>query len=326
LNLLIQAWVCAVLAAGAASAAERAEPVRIEYRAPAGCPNTRAFTWMVGERVSRPRAARPGEVARLFVVEVETTDEGAVGHLTIREPDGSEASRSLRASDCAELADALALIVALAVDPRASTGPLSEPPSAGDQPPPPAAEPTPKPAAASSDRPSVGFESAAELIVASGMAPGSLLGVKLSVGLVGGEDRATAPAARLAVMHAPQRSFSVAGATMSVRWWAAGLELCPLALPLGEGLTTRPCGQLEWGRLWAVGSNTVGGREARGRWFASGALAKLVWAPSGQLLVEADLAAVAPLAADRYLIGSTVVHQLPVVAGRAGIGLGMHIP
>ena len=302
----------------------------IEYRAPEGCPDARAFTWMVGERAPRARAARSGEVARVFVAEVQTTADGAVGLLTIREPDGSEASRGLRASDCAELADALALIVALTVDPRASTAPLPEPPPAADKPTPAPGEPTRGPAAAAvaapTERPSLGFESAAHLIVATGMAPGTLPGARISVGLVVGEDRGSAPAARLSVLHAPRRAFGIAGATMSVHWWAAGLQLCPLALPLSEEVTTRPCGQLEWGRLWAEGSNTVGGREAVGRWLAAGALAQLVWTPGGSLLIQAELAGVAPLARDRYLIGSAVVHQLPVIAWRAGMGLGVQVP
>ena len=90
------------------------------------------------------RLARPNERARMFVVDIEQPKGRTFGRLTVRNPEGLQTVREIEAKDCSEAVDALALVVALAVNPRAAdTPPAAVSPRTADAPP--AAE-TPRPA------------------------------------------------------------------------------------------------------------------------------------------------------------------------------------
>ncbi|MCB9752026.1 MAG: hypothetical protein H6713_18795 [Myxococcales bacterium] len=84
----------------------------IEWRAPAACPERAALRRRVGELVRAGAEVRDADAR----VDVEKTDDGFAATLRVRTVDG-ETTRALTGRDCAALVDAVAVIIAYAVDP-----------------------------------------------------------------------------------------------------------------------------------------------------------------------------------------------------------------
>lgn len=103
------------------------EPIRIEYKAPTGCPSASQFQRQVFARTTAARLAGPNETARAFSVELERKGARVVGSLTVYEPDGVSNARTFAGSQCRQVALVLALATALAIDPRAELTPHEEP-------------------------------------------------------------------------------------------------------------------------------------------------------------------------------------------------------
>jgi hypothetical protein len=117
--------------------------VRLDYRAPDGCPNEAEFARRLSERLTRARLAAPEEFARTLLVELTLDAEGAAGRLDFVSESGESFSRSVRGPSCDEVASGMALVAALAVDAE----PTVEPPPETPAPPPaPPAPPPPRPA------------------------------------------------------------------------------------------------------------------------------------------------------------------------------------
>ncbi len=106
------------VAAVGASRSTRAEvPYRLSYSAPGECPTDEAFGALVSERTARGRVAEGADLARTMRVALVADGRKYRGTLRYRRGDG-EIVRELRSDDCTELADAMALVVALAIDAR----------------------------------------------------------------------------------------------------------------------------------------------------------------------------------------------------------------
>ena len=111
---------------------ESTEPIRVEYRAPAGagCPSAAQFSAQVFARTKSARAAAAEETARTFIVELQRHGTRVTGSLVIKEKDGATMARRVNGSRCRDVATVLALATALAIDPRAELAPaetLDEP-------------------------------------------------------------------------------------------------------------------------------------------------------------------------------------------------------
>jgi len=103
--------------AHAQSGSEASEPesprYRLLYTAPAGCPDRAAFATGISARTSRPRLVEdddPGAAIVLRVAIASSGNESASGRLDLREPDGTEETRSVASRTCGEVANALALV------------------------------------------------------------------------------------------------------------------------------------------------------------------------------------------------------------------------
>jgi hypothetical protein len=75
----------AILALGGVSSAEP-ESVRIDYAAPAGCPDATAFMRSLRERTNRFQEAASDGAARTFLVRVRAAASSFSGRLEIRSP------------------------------------------------------------------------------------------------------------------------------------------------------------------------------------------------------------------------------------------------
>ena len=113
-----------------AAAEGEGEPIRLEYRAGAGCPAEAAFVDRIRARTARARFVRAGGRVRTFTVELEGGARPS-GSVTVVNGPRTEGTRRLEADTCSDVADALALMVALALDPHAHPAetPLSGPSS-----------------------------------------------------------------------------------------------------------------------------------------------------------------------------------------------------
>src|SRR4051812_35828207 len=100
-RVAIAAIAASILAAGPA-AADDTEPIRIVFRAPAGCPDAAEFTDQVQARTARARLAGPGETARTFTVSIDTVGARSHGRLTLDDPHGPGSVREVSADRCAE--------------------------------------------------------------------------------------------------------------------------------------------------------------------------------------------------------------------------------
>ncbi len=143
--------VVLAIARAAHAQQEAPEPLAVAYEAPDGCPTSSAFFREVSARTTRARAAQPNERARVMHVVVTKRGEEHSGRLWIEDASTASTARSVSGKTCAEVVGALALIGALAVDPRASTAPIAaaavtdparDPPTR-DAPPPAAEKPPP---------------------------------------------------------------------------------------------------------------------------------------------------------------------------------------
>ena len=139
-----------------ARAQDAPEPIHLDYQASPGCPDEAAFLNRVRSRTGRARFVGPAARARRFSVTIDAGASGATGRVVVVETDGVEHTRHLDAGTCEDVADALGLIVALAIDPRASSAPSPPPPepAAAGEPHPPGDSALPSPSATPAPAPS----------------------------------------------------------------------------------------------------------------------------------------------------------------------------
>ena len=107
--------------ATSARAVDAAQPIRIRYTAPPGCPNSLQFFWLVRSRTDRVRLAAVTELAVPISVDLLPNATGVVGTLGLPPVGGELFQRRVEARSCAEVVVALSLIVALAFDPDAAS-------------------------------------------------------------------------------------------------------------------------------------------------------------------------------------------------------------
>lgn len=103
-----------------APALAEVERVRVEYSAPARCPDEAAFLRAVRQRTGRFQLASGTEPTRTFVVSLEAAETSVTGRLEINGPGTAVSAREISGKTCDEVTAALALMAALAVDPNAS--------------------------------------------------------------------------------------------------------------------------------------------------------------------------------------------------------------
>jgi hypothetical protein len=113
------AIACVEVALGA----DAEERIHLEYRAGAGCPDETSFLSRVGARTQRARWVGESEAGRTFLVQLAAGAQPS-GSVTVVDGARPQGTRNVGADTCAEVADALALIVALALDPHALATPV----------------------------------------------------------------------------------------------------------------------------------------------------------------------------------------------------------
>jgi hypothetical protein len=344
--LTVAATTCAVTAAAEEG---RTENIRLDYVATAGCPSEQEFETRVRARTVRVQFAPNGAGARVFDVRLEQGPP-ATGRVTVRRAQSSEGTRSVRADTCADVADALALVVALAVDPAALMAPAPpSPPHAAESPPPsidiaapsPSPSPTAEPPTAeppSASPPVPRPETApmpstqarhrevylgTDLAVATGTAPTTLVGASPYVGWASSTASTLAPSARIGFVHATTGAIDVPGGAAVFAWSVGRLDGCATAWA-NRPARLSTCVHLEGGSLEATGVHVPAPRAQSRAWLGVGPLLRGEWSFASPLFVEAEVAAMAHVIADRFLfLPDTTAYQVPRAGVFGSIGLGV---
>ena len=341
---------CLLVAAGLGgrpSLAESTEPIRLVVHASPSCVEIGVFAAEVTARTARARLAAPGELARTFTVTLAEEGPLVRGVLTIDDPAGIGGRREVTGSTCTEVASALALVTALAIDPKASTASrvraTVRPRAASEKLGPPAAYTAlpwwgpmgaPLPVRLTPAAPAARWRITAALHATgqSGLSP------HIAAGRVGPIDVArlgesmVAPSFRLSLLQADSGYVAAAGvpagtAQARFRWTAVRVEGCPVRLALVHRLTLHPCALLDAGALFADGWAPFVPASQTRPWAAPGLLSRLQMALFEDLVLEAQGGVAFPLVRDTFVFDPSVTaFGVPVASWFFGGGVGMHFP
>ena len=278
--------VSALTAFGAVAQAQPAptrdepEPIFVTVDPAVGCVTAQAFLELVRRRTPRARAAEPGELARHFRLAIEG-DEHVVGRLLADDAAGTTPLREVEGASCQEVADALALVLAVTLDPLAYQSP-----AAGDDP---VREPTPtRPSPASPVAPPAARAEHAppahgsarswqhafggEATLALGLVEKPLvgLGARYAGSLAEGDAAGLLLTAGAFATFASDAGAQYAGAGV-VRYHLQGLSAgaCPLGFGARAGVRLYPCASLTVGRLQARGIDLPGHQADSALFFAA---------------------------------------------------------
>ncbi|HVU05391.1 MAG TPA: hypothetical protein VHE30_26775 [Polyangiaceae bacterium] len=363
IRIATRAAVTLSVAAGSSDALGEPSPLVLRWTAPAGCPAEAT----VRERVSTLIGASVDSLPRgpFVAAGVVTTDGGAVRlHLETAvpgetPPGGGEAevvrgARDLTGTSCEEVTAAGALVIALAIDPKAveeqarrgpvasfaapsATEPVAPPSAPVPAPTTSAAPATPPAPPPGSTRPEISASRRTEGLVAArlvgelGALPGASLGAGLGAGfsvnrfIVRVEGAFFFP--RFAEAATPAADGRARGANVSLVAFDVGG--CFVALP-GE-VELDVCAAVEPGALLAVGSHFDRTTSAVATWLAAGGSGELAWNLAPPLSVRAAVGAVFPFGRSRIqfteITGNTdtsvnLTRPAPV-SGRASLGAGL---
>jgi hypothetical protein len=324
---------------------------RVRYHAYEGCPSSSEFIRQVLARTTVAQLTKSDDPAHSFEVVIFHRDEGVVGHLGIREPDGLTSVRDLRAASCDEAVAALALIAALTLDPSASTKPLmsrsTAAPSAALPEAPPTRtpevthdSPTPRPVATMA-----WFPAAPEADKAPGPSATGLTGYSGAQAIVTGGIGEVAPgfamfvglgrpgrwATRLGVREAVPFTLDTENGSAAFQWIAARLEGCPLTFEPVKWLSVEPCIDAEVGRLRGQGIASAVVTEpmnASALWLAGVASARIRVDVARGIGIELETGLVVPVIEHNFQFrrDTRTIYQVPVVAGTGALGLSLRFP
>lgn len=318
----------------------------VAYRAEGDCGSREGFEAKLAARLPEWRLARAGEpVPRLGVV-ARRIAGGAEGSITIAQPTGERATRTLTAANCSELVDGLALIAALSAlaaessqSREARADEAGEGRAGGDAGANAVAvEQSAHGADASQDfgEPSsggliagetVGVERGSEFVLGlagvaqRGMAPGWLPGVSAFVLWGYRTGTSFAPEAAVGAYRADGATGMAGSAKLGTGATIGYLRACPLAMPSASRLRVGVCAVLELGELAMEARNVESGRVRRRSYVAVGGRAQLRWEATRSLRVVVGGELLAPLRRDAFGYDGVVWHEVPLVTEVLSLGL-----
>lgn len=335
---MVLAWLALMLA----------PQLQLEWRAPEGCPQLQD----VRARVDRSWAADAGGVIAAKGEVVGTGERARPWRLRLRLVAASgTADRELEGRSCDALADAAALMIAMAASPDAEAAAIVVPEPVEPPPPevvtPPAIAATPSPAtspAATPPREIAREDRGADAITAAPIAPVGarrrLARPAAELAIAGGFDALAVPGVggtlagavglhwprlrvRVTVVHAIVRDV---GATPSARhrMTAGGLALC------GFGNVRRwaigACGHAEVGRLHAEGRGGSALVDRDLPWVAVGVGPAVQWRFATRWALTGDAGVLVPVRRHRFSVGATQVSAIGPAGVRLLVGLAVRLP
>jgi hypothetical protein len=323
------------------------EPIGFDYSAPADCPSAEEVLRQIGGYTAKWTLAHGRDDVRHFRLRAEHRGDAFVGRFDLRELNGTTVGREVTGDSCEDVALALAITVALAIDPRATVGVGEEPPS------PVRVEVTDAPPAANDSSSPPRGESKVNVVPDRPVKPASRADVasprvKLAVG--GRVEGTTAVSGLLAVIDAfveieaertierlswfrPvlrvglrqsfRRTASVGEARVDIDWTAGQIEACPSRLVFASRLSAEACLGANVGELSATARDIPGAERTRRLWLDYGGLLALRWQAHPNFFAELAGASWVPQTRDRLRVAPDgLVSRAPAVGFSAGVGIG----
>lgn len=296
-----------------------ATPVQLRYDADPGCPSRKTFVDSLRERIRRVRRAQQNSWQ--ISVRLLAAEGGYHGLLRIGGPDGTSTSREVSATECTEVASALSLIVALAIESVENGGAAQESitPVAPDW-----HRDAPESELIRSSQPpwSAGIYG----VSMAGPAPNPLRGFGLTAGY---EPTAHAVEGRFRLSAdwlLPDR-FIADGDEAELAYLGLRLESCPVRLADRTVALLAPCLSLGAGRLAASG-RFEGGEDVSLLWADVGGGAHLELALSGAFHLDMQAAVIAPLTSRKLVFENprATLHETPSCSWLASAGIGVRFP
>ena len=330
---------------------------RLELRAPSACTGPADLIARVAAR--SPRIEFVGDSAAVGVRVTFTVARGVSAELDLVEGGVARTQRRLVTRTCAEAADAVALMIAAALDPvwvnehrtsvasESDTAPdrtsavstargtlpsgVAEQPNAkepGRAPPPPPI-PLPVPTAADSTATSTPrTQPSARAYLAGqtlwGPAPATMPGVAAYAVAALDRDALWSPAIALGVLHAWRSSLPEPGGSASFSLDAATVDACALRVRASI-VDVRACATALLGRLSARGSNTDSPATFANFFAAAGAAGVLSMDLGSRIELSARVGTGLTLWRDSYEFAATVFHSTSRFTTSASVGVGLRL-
>jgi len=313
----------AIVHALAALAAD-AVPIRINYDAPASCPNQDAFYDAVRARTERVRKAQGNEPRVDVNVRVTRNDRSYHGEMREVVNQSETSAPGVDGGTCKEVIEALSFTVALSLDPDA------HPPL-----PPDATPPTPKPAAPVAAAPSVPAKvqpapAAPPLEVELGLSvlstvvesAGFASGASLSGMLLRQANASRGSSVQLSVLYAGTGTLT-APDDHRMRFGALALDACPFRHRSGSW-ELAPCALGEIGFLEMTGRGVAEPATVNRAWLSAGVDFQAAYLLGRGVVFEGALGATVPLLPHTYYTNTPdqVVASTAVVSPLLRLGLG----
>ena len=314
------ALVAALCISAPARAADGAGPF-IWYRSAEGCPDGDAFLNRLRARGVEGHMARVGDPVD-FVVTLGSGQEGAQGLLERQTATGTVAVRELDGTDCEQVADGIALVLAMA---RESTP--ERPPSPREE-----ARAKPSPASVLQAPPARPVKergaSSRRVVWAVGAQGGWIVGVTPAVLAEAAAfvELALGEFLRTASFRAYAFGGVGSNSELSTFILAGRMEGCPLAVSAGA-FAAMPCVGLDLGTLNADGSGPKALKD-HGFWAAAEISARASLTVAGPLSFEAQVGALIPF--QHYQLTSegstTPLYASSPVGLNAAFGVRIRLP
>ena len=336
------------LASRAAPNAAEPSPtlVSIDYRAPLGCPERDDFIGQVLQRLSRVRVEARPAAERHFDVRVEAAPPRIRATLEFVDADARRVQRQLVADACGEAVSGIALVTALAIDPRLSLSEneaeveLAAGPTSNDDTEAASTEPSDAPALPIRSEAAVppqrdtgerkrraeprrwtwliGAAAGTVTDVAPGLAPSGELFTELGPG--------SDLRVRLTASYTDSGERELASGIVRFRLAQARTELCPIAARIGGSVALWPCAALEVGGIRGEGARSPRLSEPKttsGVWFAGLAALRAALALGETFSMEVQGQVRVPFLRRSYVFErpELLTYQTPAVGGGVLVGV-----
>jgi len=343
-----------LLSSAVASASAQANTARLEVEAAPGCSTRDELIARVAARSTRIRFVTDATGVPTLTARIEAGPRGVVvAELIVVEPDGRKFARRLEAPSCAAATDAVALVVAITLDPSAATGEASAAaaatgaetdaagkgtPTAGATSPTPT--PTPEPASEPAPRDAAnGTGDAGEpplpatrLLTAGvaaaavvGPAPTPMPGIALEAQAALDRASILSPALVLTLTHVWSGDQMQPGGTAAFTLDLLAVDACPFRVTV-PALEARACAAGSLGRLAAQGSQTYDAASVASPFATVGGTLRLAVLFGSRVELRARFGAGATLWRDAFRFNREVFHQVASVTLVGDVGIGVRFP
>jgi len=319
---------------------------RLELRGAADCISRNDLAARVAAR--SPRIQFVDEAAISANVALTSARAGnVVAELVLTAAGAEPAPRRIVARSCAEAADAIALMIAVTLDPtlkRAApdtagggsapadtatntavppTGKATDEAAAVKPPEPPLTVESPAPVTSEPARRHFGAYVTGQAIF--GPAPAVMPGVALYGMAALDRDGVWAPALFVGAMHAWRSDLSQTDGTASFALDAGSVDACPLRVG-GSRFAALPCVSALVGRLVASGSDTNDQASVARPYAAAGAVLAAAFAFGTTVELYARLGIGVTLLRDTYDFTGPTFHRAGRITTTGSVGVGLHWP